>query len=145
MFTSFPSHAFRLATQLYQRWIIYDFRRQASSAKLSPAELVTYSQRKAGKRGGQNLTNRYDRLAKSIRQKEAFRRVGEPETFALDPSSMKDESIAATSSSPASLTSRPKVRTFRGLTIPKKPSTPEPDECCMSGMSYVTVPDSQEH
>ncbi|KAF8590736.1 hypothetical protein K439DRAFT_1160535 [Ramaria rubella] len=98
-----------------------------SFAKLRVAGKLV--QQKAGKRGGQNLTNRDIRLSKSIRQKQAFSRVGLPEAHALDPSFTRGELVTPRED----ITLAPRVKTFRGMTIPDKPRPPESDECCMSG------------
>ncbi|KII84561.1 hypothetical protein PLICRDRAFT_117598 [Plicaturopsis crispa FD-325 SS-3] len=78
-------------------------------------------------RGGQNLSDRYHRLAKSLRGKEAF--------------SKKIQELPGSSTVPASgqvagdWKPQPQREdtSFRGLLVPTQPKPPEPDECCMSG------------
>ena len=110
---------------------------------------------KAGKRGGQDLTNRDLRLSKFIKQKQAFSRAGKPKKQAVDPPLTKNEPLAQGGGATHG-PSKPSVKTFRGTAIPQKPKPPESDgsfvigfcwdsqvaynqfiECCMSGKCYV--------
>ncbi|KAF8495032.1 hypothetical protein JB92DRAFT_2994477 [Gautieria morchelliformis] len=89
---------------------------------------------KAGKRGGQDLTNRDVRLSKSVRQKQAFSQAGIPEKTAVDAFSTKAEFLAR--SNGVTRVHEPlktSAKTFRGMVIPARPRPPDSDECCMSG------------
>jgi len=115
---------------------IHGARRLESTATPDPRTAVKYAQQKLGRRGGQNLTNRDVRLSKSVRQKQAFSRVGISEVNALDPSSSRSQSLATREDATVSPTPpKPRESMFRGMVIPYKPRPPEPDECCMSGCS----------
>ncbi|TFK65131.1 hypothetical protein BDN72DRAFT_746944, partial [Pluteus cervinus] len=74
--------------------------------------------------GGQNLTERYKRLERSVRGKEALARFNST----LSSDSMR--SIPGNSAA-ASLSST-KAMYFRGFEIPQEPHPPQSDECCMS-------------
>ncbi|TFK21899.1 hypothetical protein FA15DRAFT_681917 [Coprinopsis marcescibilis] len=83
---------------------------------------MTMGERKLPLRGGQNLSQRYRRLERSLRGKEA--RIHEVDT--LERGTHSVETISRQPGVPA-------VQTFRGLTVPRKPDPPADDECCMSG------------
>ncbi|KAJ3544061.1 hypothetical protein NM688_g5783 [Phlebia brevispora] len=73
-------------------------------------------------RGGQNLTQRYQRLERSLRGKEAY--------------GNQIQQLSEESSTLLPLTSarRPSgARTFMGYVVPEEPQPPGPEECCMSG------------
>ncbi|EEB94307.1 hypothetical protein MPER_06896 [Moniliophthora perniciosa FA553] len=77
----------------------------------------TSTQRPTRARGGQNLTDRYVRLEKSIRGKKA-----------LESDVRELQHVPTTTISPKNT-----LETFRGVVIPVKPKEPASDECCMSG------------
>ncbi|KAJ8517401.1 hypothetical protein ONZ45_g5408 [Pleurotus djamor] len=84
-------------------------------------------------RGGQNLSLRYARLEKSLREKLGLRE--QIEEFALPNVPGSVVTVPQTRKAPGEM--------FRGFLIPEKPSPPEPDECCMSGCA-VCVHDLYE-
>jgi hypothetical protein len=120
--------------------ILYQCRRH----KHTPSQIRAIDFWKYPTRGGQNLSERYRRLEKSLRGKESRARtsdINEPHTQILQPSPPDAQDT---------------VKTFRGLMIPDEPKAPEPDgesqyhvtiffvfcdnpqyaellECCMSG------------
>uniref|UniRef100_A0A0W0FLV6 Oxidoreductase-like domain-containing protein n=1 Tax=Moniliophthora roreri TaxID=221103 RepID=A0A0W0FLV6_MONRR len=69
-------------------------------------------------RGGQNLTNRYVRLEKSLRGKK---------TLESDVRELQQH-VPTSNTAPKNT-----LETFRGVVIPVKPKEPASDECCMSG------------
>ncbi|KAF8626747.1 hypothetical protein AX15_004710 [Amanita polypyramis BW_CC] len=69
-------------------------------------------------RGGQNLSERYKRLERSLRGKAVL----EDASMASNPGSGSVNGVAT----------KDKI-VFGGLEIPKEPKSPESDECCMSG------------
>ncbi|EIN08801.1 hypothetical protein PUNSTDRAFT_68000 [Punctularia strigosozonata HHB-11173 SS5] len=75
-------------------------------------------------RGGQNLTERWRRLERATRGKEARR-----EELDAMPASQGDDVSASTMVRHG----RKQERTFHGLVIPEQPKPPADDECCMSG------------
>ncbi|KAF8157100.1 hypothetical protein B0H34DRAFT_638026, partial [Crassisporium funariophilum] len=82
-------------------------------------------------RGGQNLSDRYLRLERSLRGKEAISKE-------LDEYEHIDPSVPAAAQSygkPAQI--------FRGFEVPQEPRPPAHDECCMSGCA-VCVYDLHE-
>ncbi|KAK7463470.1 hypothetical protein VKT23_006819 [Stygiomarasmius scandens] len=85
---------------------------------------LSFEHRKRPSRGGQNFTDRYKRLEKSLRGKDAY-------------ASESDELRQSTLTGPTSGNSSPGSPSssvlFHGLTIPDKPQEPADDECCMSG------------
>lgn len=111
-------------------------------AQLTSAQQDAVKRIKLPSRGGQNLSDRYVRLEKSLRGKEArMKHIDESPVY---PTATKDkESLVP-------LVRRgPVLRTFKGLVIPERPKPPEEDgtfvfpinlsyllysiECCMSG------------
>ncbi|TRM59620.1 hypothetical protein BD626DRAFT_607597, partial [Schizophyllum amplum] len=84
------------------------------------------------RKGGQNLSNRYRRLERSVRSKQAFTQELED---------IQDEETSAPAA-PITLSQAP-AHTFKGYTIPDEPRPPEADECCMSGCA-VCVYDLHE-
>ncbi|KAF8951070.1 oxidoreductase-like protein [Flammula alnicola] len=76
-------------------------------------------------RGGQNLSDRYIRLEKSIRGKAALSK--ELEEFAES-----DSSAPASTQALLKSTAKP-IRLFHGFQVPEEPKPPADDECCMSG------------
>ncbi|KAJ4478631.1 oxidoreductase-like protein [Lentinula edodes] len=98
--------------------IITTARRYSSLSPLPSSRARQHSQR-----GGQNLSERYIRLEKSLRGKEAL----EAEYENLHRSTLTGPS--AGKNAVADNTDD----TFRGLVIPEKPREPQSDECCMSG------------
>lgn len=75
-------------------------------------------------RGGQNLSERWHRLERSLRGKEAY---GAHRDTLVD----QTEDAEHADGSAASLNIGPP--TFHGLVVPEKPKEPQSDECCMSG------------
>ncbi|TDL24570.1 hypothetical protein BD410DRAFT_786079 [Rickenella mellea] len=73
-------------------------------------------------RSSQNLTDRYKRLERSLRGKEAYTKQ------LLDIDADSEGSREPPSSLP-----RKGPRKFRGFVIPERPTEPKADECCMSG------------
>ncbi|KAK0226046.1 hypothetical protein IW262DRAFT_734648 [Armillaria fumosa] len=69
---------------------------------------------------GQNLSARYARLEKSLRQKQALQGDLDELSGSL-PTVLKEAE------------KNKKQNTFRGLVVPQLPRAPESDECCMSG------------
>ncbi|KAJ4485712.1 oxidoreductase-like protein [Lentinula aciculospora] len=80
--------------------------------------------RQHSQRGGQNLSERYIRLEKSLRGKEAL----ETEYEDLHRSTLTGPSLTR-----KQLADGQPRDTFRGIIIPEKPKEPQSDECCMSG------------
>ncbi|KAH8116004.1 hypothetical protein DFH11DRAFT_1583515 [Phellopilus nigrolimitatus] len=76
-------------------------------------------------RGGQNLSSRYERLERSLRGKEEYRR--DIEAYAPRDASTPEEAA------PAARKTRAAPRMFAGFVLPEEPQPPQPDECCMSG------------
>ncbi|GLB38963.1 putative oxidoreductase-like protein, N-terminal [Lyophyllum shimeji] len=75
---------------------------------------------------GRNLSERYKRLEKSLRQKQGLRR--DIDDLASSSSPLATPAVAN------AVTTAPERRpeTFHGLVIPKEPEPPRDDECCMS-------------
>uniref|UniRef100_A0A8H7XP94 Oxidoreductase-like domain-containing protein n=1 Tax=Psilocybe cubensis TaxID=181762 RepID=A0A8H7XP94_PSICU len=71
-------------------------------------------------RGGQNLSDRYIRLEKSLRGKDTISRE-------------IDGLVHPDPESPRSRRSQDPVRLFHGYVVPEEPKPPADDECCMSG------------
>ncbi|KAK0212719.1 hypothetical protein DFS33DRAFT_1284001 [Desarmillaria ectypa] len=69
---------------------------------------------------GQNLSARYVRLEKSLRQKQALQ---------ADLNELSGPSHTV----PEKAGKKKQHNTFKGLVIPELPRAPESDECCMSG------------
>ncbi|RPD65699.1 hypothetical protein L226DRAFT_434645, partial [Lentinus tigrinus ALCF2SS1-7] len=84
-------------------------------------------------RGGQDLTQRYERLERSLRGKSSYGR--EIKDFQMSgelagppPYTTEEKTQQATS-----ITGRSTRRIFRGFVVPEAPKPPAEDECCMSG------------
>ncbi|KAJ7260126.1 oxidoreductase-like protein [Mycena rebaudengoi] len=75
-------------------------------------------------RGGQNLSQRYRRLERSLRGKEALNK---------DICTLESEKSAVSAPAGASPQELDASRYFGGFEIPQRPKEPESDECCMSG------------
>ncbi|KAL1695337.1 oxidoreductase-like protein, partial [Schizophyllum commune] len=81
--------------------------------------------------GGQNLSDRYRRLERSVRSKQALQQdldeYQEEEEAVEEPSTQYGEGggLATQQGAP--------TQTFKGYVIPDEPRPPEADECCMSG------------
>ncbi|KAF8814818.1 hypothetical protein BYT27DRAFT_7081618 [Phlegmacium glaucopus] len=73
--------------------------------------------------GGQNLSDRYLRLEKSLRGREALSK--ELAGYSQSSSSIQSTPLSKSSSKP--------LQIFRGFEIPEEPKPPADDECCMSG------------
>ncbi|KAI0084712.1 oxidoreductase-like protein [Irpex rosettiformis] len=71
-------------------------------------------------RGGQNLTDRYRRLEKSLRGKG---------TYQKDITELAEEAATLSKSHKTG----PGTRTFMGFVVPEEPKPPASDDCCMSG------------
>lgn len=90
---------------------------------------------------GRNLGQRYHQKEQPLKGKETrFHEVQDLEKSAEAPqaaSLVPDQPTLSGESSVASYpevgSSKPGVKTFRGLIIPQKPEPPADDECCMSG------------
>ncbi|KIK65557.1 hypothetical protein GYMLUDRAFT_159018 [Collybiopsis luxurians FD-317 M1] len=95
-----------------------------TSRNLSSHSGPSLRAKQLSRRGGQNLTERYVRLEKTLRGKEAL----EAEYGDLRRSA--SGSIGTTS---LSVTLEKATNTFKGLVIPQRPKEPQSDECCMSG------------
>jgi len=85
-------------------------------------------------RGGQNLSERYRRLERSLRVKEVLVK----ETGVLTPHSVsnyedKSNRNSVKVSNPSLLLKKKSVEMFHGLEVPQEPREPASDECCMSG------------
>ncbi|THV07290.1 hypothetical protein K435DRAFT_833642 [Dendrothele bispora CBS 962.96] len=92
---------------------------------LTPIRFLSFKHRKKPSRGGQNLSERYKRLEKSLRGKEAY---------AFDADVLKQPTLTGPASGkPTKPGSSSTAQLFQGLTIPEKPEEPADDECCMSG------------
>ncbi|KJA26916.1 hypothetical protein HYPSUDRAFT_122532, partial [Hypholoma sublateritium FD-334 SS-4] len=76
-------------------------------------------------RGGQNLSSRWTRLEKSIRQKASLSQ--ELEDLATHDASLPEVLQPRTASKPKS------AALFYGFLVPEEPKPPADDECCMSG------------
>ncbi|KAL1741325.1 oxidoreductase-like protein, partial [Schizophyllum fasciatum] len=76
-------------------------------------------------RGGQNLTDRYRRLERSVRSKQALQQD-------LDEYHEEEEEHPTVEAGPAPQQGAT-TQTFKGYVIPDEPRPPEADECCMSG------------
>ncbi|THH07512.1 hypothetical protein EW146_g9297 [Bondarzewia mesenterica] len=87
-------------------------------------------------RGGQNLSERFCRLEKSLREKgalsHALRQSGERTLTPLPVDLLPSPGSPAAS------------ETFMGLVIPQEPKPPESDECCMSGCAICVYDLYQE-
>lgn len=79
--------------------------------------------RKRAFRGGQNLSDRYKRLEKSLRGK-----IGRTDDITRDISSTDDVDLT----SPTPVQAAAVGETFRGLVIPKEPKPPESDGTCIN-------------
>lgn len=86
-------------------------------------------------RGGQDLSNRYKRLEKSLRGKGAYEQ---------DISELKEDAEGAISSGEKIQRRRRKPKTFMGFIIPEQPKPPAEDECCMSGCAICVYDLYQE-
>ncbi|KAI0765345.1 hypothetical protein C8Q74DRAFT_1318736 [Fomes fomentarius] len=106
--------------------------------KTSPSHVPTVdierlSHLKRPNRGGQDLSQRYQRLERSLRGKSGYGReiqdlARSGEVADLVPyTSQEDRQKASTS------TGKSTRRIFRGFVIPNAPKPPAEDECCMSG------------
>ncbi|KDQ60398.1 hypothetical protein JAAARDRAFT_191782 [Jaapia argillacea MUCL 33604] len=88
---------------------------------------IAIERRKHPGRGGQNLTERYHRLEKSLREKAALtqqiREIPVEGTVVTSP----------TPSAPSVVLRGKQPKTFRGFVVPEEPRPPSDDECCMSG------------
>ncbi|KAK0461143.1 uncharacterized protein EV420DRAFT_1331510 [Desarmillaria tabescens] len=95
--------------------------RHRSRAIDLPRCISTATGRKRTIGHGQNLSARYARLEKSLREKQALQ--GDLDELSSSSLTVPEEA-------------RKKKRqqnTFKGLVIPELPRAPESDECCMSG------------
>ncbi|KAA1473115.1 hypothetical protein DENSPDRAFT_754763, partial [Dentipellis sp. KUC8613] len=92
--------------------------------------------RKHPRRGGQNLSERYQRLEKSLREKSALAQGLERQR--LQPITESEPMTTIVDA-----VARP-VKTFRGFVIPEEPQPPESDECCMSGCAICVYDLYQE-
>ncbi|KAI0070537.1 hypothetical protein K474DRAFT_1608515 [Panus rudis PR-1116 ss-1] len=91
---------------------------------------VSVTDRKHPTRGGQNLTDRYDRLERSLRGKSGYEEnIQQLMREAGDATSANEERQREKDLHPL----RKPPKTFMGYVIPERPKPPEPDECCMSG------------
>jgi len=93
-------------------------------------------------RGGQNLTERWRRLERSLRGKEAYGAQRDALVDQAEDASGVDHLGAAGEVSSSGVMSKGTgegkgkgkgPRTFRGLVLPEAPKEPQSDECCMSG------------
>ena len=105
-------------TPLARRSITYDYR------AISDGQKSTEHPRRPA-RGGQNLSERYVRLEKSLRQKGA--RSSELEQIQQQPS----PSQAATQTSGALKPHQKPLQYFRGFQIPEEPRPPADDGACI--------------
>jgi len=89
-------------------------------------------QKRRPQRGGQDLTNRYQRLERSIREKYAIsQNIADLSSQTFQTPNIRVQS--ATNSSRSSSSSRNSSQMFHGLLVPQEPKPPASDECCMSG------------
>ncbi|TFK49477.1 hypothetical protein OE88DRAFT_1633191 [Heliocybe sulcata] len=88
---------------------------------------VAIEQWKRPNRGGQNLSDRYRRLERSLRGKAALSEFIEDLPGDTTVTSPPDREVHPVHRAPGT------VKTFRGLVIPEEPKPPADDECCMSG------------
>jgi len=95
---------------------VFTIIRQLSSSRATTAAI---ERQKRPTRGGQNLSDRYRRLERSIRGKEVLKRL--------------DQSLPRGLRYPSSSSRKDDAKTFRGFRIPEEPKSPGADECCMSG------------
>ncbi|CCM01187.1 uncharacterized protein FIBRA_03235 [Fibroporia radiculosa] len=81
--------------------------------------------KKNGVRGGQNLSERWRRLERSLRGKEAF---------GAHRGALMEQRDSAVSQARGIVDKKKHgPRMFRGLVLPEEPKEPQSDECCMSG------------
>ncbi|CAA7268846.1 unnamed protein product [Cyclocybe aegerita] len=99
---------------------------------ISSGEKLSRPQRRPA-RDGQNLSDRYVRLEKSLRGKEMFSKELDDlaETNPPVPADLQPKKLAKT------------TNTFHGFVVPEEPKPPADDECCMSGCA-VCVYDLHE-
>ncbi|KAI0702029.1 hypothetical protein C8T65DRAFT_655763 [Cerioporus squamosus] len=98
-----------------------------------PVDAQQLSHLKRPNRAGQDLSQRYERLERSLRGKNVYgreikdlQRSGE----AADPAPYTSEEKTQEASTSAGRSAR---RIFRGFVVPEAPKPPAEDECCMSG------------
>ncbi|KAL5498754.1 hypothetical protein ACEPAH_2109 [Sanghuangporus vaninii] len=102
------------------------------SSSQSPLERLKHPSR-----GGQDLSNRYLRLERSLRGKEGYQR--EIEEFRDEEESLNananvdDEKGKENTNVMLKRRKGKQPLVFMGYTIPEAPKPPGPDECCMSG------------
>lgn len=113
----------RMTVNLYRRTILtpswHEHRLLSSDSSLPlPSALERI---KKPTRGGQNLTERYRRLANSVREKDRLSAYIQEQTTV--------DAVSNTKPAPSSFRSEP--ITFRGFTIPTEPKEPASD-----GISY---------
>ncbi|KAL6306073.1 hypothetical protein BKA93DRAFT_730170 [Sparassis latifolia] len=104
-------------------------------SKPIPPTVCVIQQWKYPTRGGQNLSERYARLERSLRGKEAYGarievlRVEAEGAVGIMAERSEEESARRLGGG----ASGKRVQTFKGLVIPEEPRAPESEECCMSG------------
>ncbi|KZT25167.1 hypothetical protein NEOLEDRAFT_1178586 [Neolentinus lepideus HHB14362 ss-1] len=76
---------------------------------------------------GQNLSDRYRRLERSLREKAALSEFIQDLPGDVAVASPMEREVHPAHRPPGT------VKTFRGLVIPEEPTPPAADECCMSG------------
>ncbi|KAI0065231.1 hypothetical protein BV25DRAFT_1822377 [Artomyces pyxidatus] len=110
--------------RILNAFLPYTLNLKPHASRVSIQSAIPVERMKDPKRGGQNLSERAQRLERMLREKEAF---SQDVYHTSSP-------FATTSIPTRPWTSAPQtVTTFRGLVIPEKPREPEADECCMSG------------
>ena len=106
----------------------YSIINNRSGADTNRRTLSRYPRRQAGV--GQNLSDRYLRLEKSLRGREALSKelVGYSHNAPSIP--------AVTQSNPLSKSSSKPLQVFRGFEIPEKPKPPADDGVCLAVLSF---------
>ncbi|KAF8480235.1 hypothetical protein DFH94DRAFT_741354 [Russula ochroleuca] len=114
---------------------IHSFLKHAAHTIKAPQRSYTQpsSPIKHFRRGGRNLSERFQRIEKTFRTTHD---LSQTTTDALRP---------LTPVPPAPLPQGSTVTTFRGLVVPEVPKAPEPDECCMSGCAVCVHDLYQEY
>lgn len=101
--------------------ITFQLRYASTTAASTSRNRGGFERIKYPQRGGQNLSDRYQRLQKSVRGKELFeRRIAD----------LRGD--AGSAASPDKVRSS-NVKTFMGFVVPEEPKEPSDEECCMSG------------
>lgn len=112
----------------YVRYVEHNSSHQSQKLPLSRLDI---EQLKRPSRGGQNLSDRYLRLERSLRGKQALSNI-------IHDSEILDESHPGAGSS-GSHDSANTSETFRGFTIPREPKPPESDGASIEFLLCLSV------